>query len=148
MLFMLVVGPWCHRAIGPSNEALREFAEKLLRHAAHGAGRSGLSVGSEVLDDHRQDGGERHLHNLRGDAGFLSGLFDEAGAAEALLDLFGSCGGGLTGAPGVDMLGHAVIFEGIEDALNALRMLSEGFDKASGYLGLIGSGGSSGLSGE
>ena len=46
------------------------------------------------------------------------------------------------------MLGHAVIFEGVEDALNAFRMLGEGFNEASGYLGMVGSGGLSGLSGE
>jgi len=40
-----------------------------------------------VLDDHRQDGGERHLDDLRGDTGFLCGFFDEASAAETLLDL-------------------------------------------------------------
>jgi len=44
--------------------------------------------------------------------------------------------------------GHAVVFEGIEEALNAFRMLGEGFDEASGYLGLVGSGCLSGLSGE
>src|ERR1700733_6308563 len=128
--------------------ALCKFTEKLLRHGAHAAGWGGLAVGSKVLDDHRKDGSERHLHDLGRDASFLSGLFDETGAAETLLNLFGGCSGNLTCAPGVDVLGHAIVFEGIENALNAFRMLGDGFDEASGYLGLIGSGGRSGLSGE
>jgi hypothetical protein len=64
------------------------------------------------------------------------------------LDLLGRCGGGLTGAPGVDVLRHAVVLEGIENTLNSFGMLGEGFDEASGYLSLIGSGCGSGLSGE
>jgi len=89
--------------VGPENwpveQALCKFAEKLLRHAAHGAGRGGLAVGGKVLDNHRQNSGERHLNDLGRDAGFLRGFFDEASAAEALLHLLRGCGGGLTGAP-------------------------------------------------
>jgi hypothetical protein len=46
------------------------------------------------------------------------------------------------------VLGHTIIFEGVEDSLNAFGMLGEGFDEASGDLRMVGSGGCSGLSGE
>ncbi len=75
---------------------LSEFTEKLLGHSAHPAGRSGLAVGSEVLDNHRKNGGKGHLDDLRGDAGFLGGFLDEAGATESLSNLFGSRCGSLT----------------------------------------------------
>jgi hypothetical protein len=46
------------------------------------------------------------------------------------------------------VFGHAVIFECVEDTLNAFRVLGEGFDEAPGNFGLVGAGGLSGLSGE
>src|ERR1700678_4541499 len=144
-------GPFCLQAgeFGVRDAAvLCELAEQRLRHASHGAGPRGLPGGSKVLDDHRQNGGERHLYDLWGDPCFCCGFFDKAGSGESLLDLIGGCSGGLTGAPIGDVLGHSVVLEGVKDALNAFGMLSEGFDEASSYLGLVGSGRCSGLSGE
>src|ERR1700761_1553992 len=127
---------------------LDEFAEKALRHAAHGAGRSGLPIGSEVLDDHRQNSGESSLNDLRRDSGFFCCFFDEASSAEALLDLVGCGCGTLPCGPVADVLCHSVVLEGVENALNAFRMLGESFDETAGDLCLVRTGSGASLTGE
>ena len=90
---MCLVGP---KRSGPRH--LCKFAKQLLRHGSHAAGRGRLSIRSEMLDDHRENRGERHLNDLWRDACFGRGFFDEAGARESLADLLGSGCGSLTGA--------------------------------------------------
>jgi hypothetical protein len=101
-----------------------------------------------VLDDHRKDGGEGCLNDLRRDADFGSGGLDETGAAEALLYLVGGCGGVLSGSPVADVLGHSVVLEGVENALNTFGVLGERFNKTTCNFGLIGAGSGASLTSE
>src|ERR1700746_2205009 len=113
-----------------------ELAEKLLRHRSHRTGRDRLTVGSKVLDDHRENRSQCHRHNLRRDANLLRRLLNQTGSTQSLRNLVGSRGSSLTRAPGANVRGHSVVLEGIENTLDAFRMLGQGLDKASSHLGL------------